>query len=1051
MFLVQVNKNIARVTEKELVTSGSQNCYVMEFQFSSEWDYLERTVVFTRSVVDGVPPARDTVFQQYLTSENTCMIPWEIMVDPKKELFVGVYGTRDGNVVLPTVWASIGTTLMGVTTGMEMSPPTANVYEGLLNELSKIRTNLDHLVIGTMLRVFSDQNITTVDDFLNAGLPRSFALVNTTITPYVTLRSNDPILSLPFISEMVYIEDSAMEGHTDYRQLKLTNMLGHTYLIQYDAVNTPHTIVGIIRQEDTVATTFFWMTATMETEPTLDQEVSVSKDRFNDVPNVGDAVYGFIRNSGTEKFVKYVEGIVESVDDISVTLRLDEIDDMTPGAGPEGKPGKDGAQGEKGDKGDDGITPHIDDETKHWFIGDTDTGVLAEGVGGSADYWYGIQNYGCGLDKTPDAQGYFGTQIVETDASLNIADFPDGAVGYLITGDNNVTGDNTSKGVYLLTCEKGPHDVDFGGYLCPVKEYRKIVALPSDGDKVLSPAMLFINFDSNPPKKNTQYIGGPDNFIGNLPSKGHTYQCKGFWICGNELYALELTVHAPNSGSTDYRCQIQVITKIGAESTASESYSVKTPVGTIVAWSGTIADIPTGWQLCDGTNGTPDLRGRFIFGAAEESDVWNSGGEKTHTLSVDEMPSHKHSIGYVTNSVSNQGNTGNNTAPYAVSGQVDGKAIPNWYYYNSPYSKYDAHVSTAGSTEPHNNMPPYFTLAYIMKMTQDETDAPFTLGDTLSLDIDDVLNVKDPVNNVVTTEEYEALTEEQKASGLWLINDPDEPPKEPDTPVTPPSTAITDSVPTGSVIMWSGAIADIPEGWVLCDGQNDTPDLRNKFVLGYGTRVVGSVGGYESVILTKEQMPQHQHEVSIVSGSTTFRAETATAGGTVAAPYAPRIISSTLVGSNQPHSNMPPYYVLAYIMKISKTLDGVVSVEDYDVPRTKGSWHIRKYSDGYIEMDYFNGELLWTGCRETYSGSKMWTPTNYTGMFSYPVTLVQRYSETASICYFGTETITTAFRNSTVVELDRTAMYSPIVQRDTPPPWTDTEGSISIHVTGRWK
>ena len=56
------------------------------------------------------------------------------------------------------------------------------------------------------------------------------------------------------------------------------------------------------------------------------------------------------------------------------------------------------------------------------------------------------------------------------------------------------------------------------------------------------------------------------------------------------------------------------------------------PKGTIVLWSGTIATIPNGWVLCDGTNGTPDLRNRFVVGAGDEYSVGDKGGVKTYTL-----------------------------------------------------------------------------------------------------------------------------------------------------------------------------------------------------------------------------------------------------------------------------------------------------------------------------------------------------------------------------------------------------------------------------------
>ena len=71
------------------------------------------------------------------------------------------------------------------------------------------------------------------------------------------------------------------------------------------------------------------------------------------------------------------------------------------------------------------------------------------------------------------------------------------------------------------------------------------------------------------------------------------------------------------------------------------------PTGGIIMWSGTIATIPTGWALCDGTNGTPNLTGKFIVHAdADSSGTYNvgaTGGANDVTLTTSEMPAHNHS------------------------------------------------------------------------------------------------------------------------------------------------------------------------------------------------------------------------------------------------------------------------------------------------------------------------------------------------------------------------------------------------------------------------
>lgn len=74
------------------------------------------------------------------------------------------------------------------------------------------------------------------------------------------------------------------------------------------------------------------------------------------------------------------------------------------------------------------------------------------------------------------------------------------------------------------------------------------------------------------------------------------------------------------------------------------------------------------------------------------------------------------------------------------------------------------------------------------------------------------------------------------------------------------------TIPLGGIIMWSGAESAVPAGWALCNGQTasgkTTPDLRNKFVVGSGSRAVGTTGGSETVNLSADNLPGHNHSFS---------------------------------------------------------------------------------------------------------------------------------------------------------------------------------------------
>jgi hypothetical protein len=151
--------------------------------------------------------------------------------------------------------------------------------------------------------------------------------------------------------------------------------------------------------------------------------------------------------------------------------------------------------------------------------------------------------------------------------------------------------------------------------------------------------------------------------------------------------------------------------------------------------------------------------------------------------------------------------------------------------------------------------------------------------------------------------------------------------------------ATTPSVPSGCILIWSGSVGSIPSGFVICDGTNSTPDLRNSFILGAGNSyTVGQTGGSTDAIVVSHTHtatststvtdPGHNHtpangyQFATYTGGPggngfagsqglfTSTTNTATTGISVATTT-----TNSSTGTSGSGANMPPYYALAFIMK----------------------------------------------------------------------------------------------------------------------------------------
>lgn len=180
------------------------------------------------------------------------------------------------------------------------------------------------------------------------------------------------------------------------------------------------------------------------------------------------------------------------------------------------------------------------------------------------------------------------------------------------------------------------------------------------------------------------------------------------------------------------------------------------PRGGIIMWSGAVNSIPDGWSLCNGSSGTPDLRGRFIVGYNNASvttpanatnkqinygNVGNTGGENTHALSTAELATHNHTMAnggnhsHTASSSSAGAHTHTHPFPSGTTGNTSSSNSDAWQSnangtrttqsggshnhpitVNTTNSNHSHTINTNGSGTAHENRPAYYVLAFIMKL-----------------------------------------------------------------------------------------------------------------------------------------------------------------------------------------------------------------------------------------------------------------------------------------------------------------------------------------------
>ena len=167
----------------------------------------------------------------------------------------------------------------------------------------------------------------------------------------------------------------------------------------------------------------------------------------------------------------------------------------------------------------------------------------------------------------------------------------------------------------------------------------------------------------------------------------------------------------------------------------NEGSASATPIGTILMWPG--SNLPEGYLICNGatfdkdecpelynilgSDKLPDLRDRFIVGAGNEYNLKDTGGEKEHTLTINELPKHSHEVNdyyYIENHEQISGISGKEKLTDAIHGSGDSDENNHYLYYKTH------NTEESGEGQSHENRPPYYALYFIIKASNSNIIPP---------------------------------------------------------------------------------------------------------------------------------------------------------------------------------------------------------------------------------------------------------------------------------------------------------------------------------------
>ena len=261
-----------------------------------------------------------------------------------------------------------------------------------------------------------------------------------------------------------------------------------------------------------------------------------------------------------------------------------------------------------------------------------------------------------------------------------------GAIDY---GSEDDEEDTTDAGVFVDDAETGSLIADAlvqsRDMYCKEHPY---ITYPIVGGKKTDLRELFNGFDERIKTNTTNIATNKTNISTNATN-----------IAANttEITKLKSRVTVNETNITANTAEIkninEKITNIKTNITALQDAM---PVGSIIMFNGKAEEIPSGWAICDGTNGTPNLLDRFILASTYAG---GTGGQSQITLSVSQLPPHRHRL---------------KKCWYGKSDNADDRQVVRWD--DSVSTNDQILTEETGFGLPINIMPPYYRLIYIMKV-----------------------------------------------------------------------------------------------------------------------------------------------------------------------------------------------------------------------------------------------------------------------------------------------------------------------------------------------